>query len=259
MIAVIGQGAIGRYVVKHLDEAGLGPISLVMRAERIEDGKFDGRDCVSQVAELPEDTALVIDCGGHEALKAHGAAALRRGMDVITVSLGALATPAVYDELEAAAEEGGAKLHLASGAIGALDAISAACVGGVEEVSYTGRKPPAGWKGSPAEDVIDLDNLTEAATHFEGDAAEAATRYPKNANVAAAVALAGPGMKNTKVLLIADPAAAGNTHEIRAKGAFGEMNFTIVGKGLPENPRSSALAAMSAVAMAKRLASGISI
>ena len=48
--------------------------------------------------------------------------------------------------------------------------------------------------------------------------------------------------------LIADPTVTGNIHEVAVTGDFGSFYFQIAGKGLPENPRSSALAAMSIVA-----------
>jgi aspartate dehydrogenase len=114
-------------------------------------------------------------------------------------------------------------------------------------VSYKGRKPPKGWIGSPAETVLDLDAITSPATHFAGTAREAALAYPKNANVAAAVALSGIGFDATTVELIADPTVTANIHEVYATGAFGTFSFTIAGAGLPDNPRSSALAAMSVV------------
>ena len=180
-------------------------------------------------------------------------AAYAAGIDVITLSLGALADEGLARDLAAAAEAGGARLHLASGAIGALDALRAGAAGGLRSVCYTGRKPPKGWAGSPAEDVLDLSSLTTPAAHFEGSARQAALRYPKNANVAAAVALAGLGFDQTQARLVADPTAAGNIHEVEAEGNFGSFRFEITGASLPDNPRSSALAAMSVLAEVRRL------
>lgn len=170
------------------------------------------------------------------------------GMDVLTVSLGALADTDLEQKLTEAARQGGAHLHLASGAIGGLDALRSAAAGQLASVTYTGRKPPQGWYGSPAESQTDLASLTEPFMHFSGTARAAALAYPKNANVAAAVALSGLGMDATQVELIADPSVSENIHEVTATGDFGQFTFRIAGQGLPDNPKSSALAAMSVVA-----------
>jgi aspartate dehydrogenase len=248
---IIGEGAIGRYVADALASRGLGPHVTLTRSGPTGTAP-GGVTRVRSADDLPGDLTLMIDCAGHAALAQHGPAILSRGIDLVTVSLGALADPALETALTEAARRGRAQLHLASGAIGALDALRAARVGGLAEVTYTGRKPPKGWKGSPAEDTLDLDTLETAATHFEGTARDAATSYPKNANVAAAVALAGAGFEATQVRLIADPAVTANIHEIHATGTFGQFHFRIEGHALPDNPRSSALAAMSAVAAIER-------
>lgn len=238
-VGIIGKGAIAGYVTAAIEaSAQVTLAATLLRQPHV--------GAVTDVHDLPP-LNLLIDCAGHEGLAAHGTRALARGVDVLTLSLGALADNDLAMALTQAAERGGARLHLASGAIGALDALRAARVGGLTQVSYTGRKPPAGWRGSPAEDVLDLPAVTQATTHFTGTARDAALRYPKNANVAAAVALAGIGFDDTDVTLVADPQAAGNTHEITAEGAFGQSYFRITGNSLPDNPRSSALAAMSAV------------
>ncbi|QYX56539.1 aspartate dehydrogenase [Roseovarius sp. SCSIO 43702] len=251
-IGLVGEGAIGRFVAEKLGAAGYGPHVVLVRPARLDGPNGTRVRRVGSVADLPSDLDLMVDCAGHAALIEHGAAILGRGIDLITVSLGALADPDLERSLTDAARSGSAQLHLASGAIGALDCLQAARVGGLAEVTYTGRKPPAGWRGSPAEDRIDLDRLTAAATHFDGTARQAATEYPKNANVAAAVALAGMGFDKTRARLIADPDVTANIHEIHASGTFGSFSFRIEGKALPDNPRSSALAAMSVIAAIER-------
>lgn len=255
-IGIIGEGAIGRYVADRLKADGLGPVISLVRPDRLQGGKGPR---VASAADLPEDIGLMVDCAGHAALSEHGAAILARGIDLITVSVGALADPKLERGLAQAAQDGGAQLHLASGAIGALDCLSAARVEGLHRVTYTGRKPPRGWKGSPAEKQLNLDTLDHAATHFKGSARDAAIQYPKNANVAAAVALAGCGFDDTRVHLIADPAVTANVHEIQASGDFGSFSFRIEGRALPDNPRSSALAAMSVVAAIRRQVATISM
>ena len=248
-IGIIGEGAIGGYVRERVLKRGHEVLALLLRSELLEDRDAveNGAIRVSSVADLPSDVELMIDCAGHQALEMHGPGILRRGIDLATVSIGGLSDEGLYRSLEQAAQDGDARLHLVSGAIGALDALRAARIGNLQRVHYIGRKPPQSWKGSPAESKLDLDRLTSAAVHFDGSARDAAMEYPKNANVAAAVALSGVGFEHTQVQLIADPGASENIHEIAATGDFGELSFQIRGAALPENPRSSALAAMSVV------------
>jgi aspartate dehydrogenase len=249
-VAVIGYGAMAGYVAAHLRQSGWTLSHCIARAGREDVARTRLGASVNVIASVDAfDTlpGLVVDCAGHPGLIAHGADVLRNGVPLVTVSFGALADDSIYAQITAAAQHGGTQLFLASGAIGALDSLSAAKIGGLDEVTYIGIKPPAGWRGSAAEDTLDLDNLSTAMTHFDGSARDAALRYPKNANVVAAVALAGIGFDTTAARLVADPNAIANTHIITAKGAFGSFEFKVTGKSLPDSPRTSALAAMSVV------------
>ncbi len=250
-IAIIGTGAIASYVQAALAATPHTIMAFLVRPERVSEAP---ERYVGSVTMLPDALDLVIDCAGHGALRDHGSAILERGLDLVSVSVGALADTALSHALEAAAEQGNARLYLASGAIGALDCLQAARVGRLERVTYVGRKPPKSWKGSPAEAMTNLDTLQNGAvTHFHGSARDAALRYPANANVAAAVALAGMGFDRTEVRLVADADIFENIHEIQAHGDFGAFQFRISGRSLPDNPRSSALAAMSVVAKLDRM------
>ena len=256
-IGLIGKGAIANYVSAALEKRGHSVGAILLRPERVMENPAP---YVGAVQDLPNDLDLMIDCAGHSALIAYGADILLRGVDLITVSVGALADQQLYDHLKNAALQSNAKMHIASGAIGALDCLQSARVGRLDSVTYVGRKPPNGWKGSPAEQVLDLDALTGGAKmHFQGTARAAALAYPKNANVAAAVALAGIGFDDTQVQLIADADVTENIHEIEAAGEFGSFRFQISGQSLPDNPRSSALAAMSVLSKVEQISQPISL
>lgn len=260
-IAIIGNGAIAQFIQAALLKRGHEICAILLRPERVQPKpreEVGAPMLISSVDELPAQTNHVIDCAGHPGLKAHGAKVLRAGYDLTTLSIGALAEQDFARTLERAARAGGSRLLLASGAIGALDCLRAARVGHLSSVRYVGRKPPLGWRGSPAEQKLDLASVcTEAKTHFLGSAREAAITYPKNANVAAAVALAGLGFDDTQVELVADPTVSRNIHEIIVHGDFGELLVRISGEALPDNPRSSALAAMSVVSVVEQLESPI--
>lgn len=254
-LAMIGCGAIGSAVLQLLQGQSLVRVAQVIVPE---EGLTAARAlCASlapqaQVASrLVLDEAsrplLVVECAGHQAVSDHVIPALRAGVPVVVASIGSLHDASALARMSDAAAHGATHVQLVSGAIGGIDALAAARFGGLTQVQYIGRKPPAGWHGTPAEARCDLANLLEPVVIFEGSAREAARLYPKNANVAATVALAGLGFDDTSATLIADPGVQRNVHRILATGAFGRLDLTLENEPLAANPKTSALTVYSIV------------
>ncbi|WP_456475694.1 aspartate dehydrogenase [Candidatus Pyrohabitans sp.] len=210
---------------------------------------------------LSGDAQLVIEAASIGAAKAVLIPALRAGKDVLLLSVGALADDAFLSRVEKTARGTGRRVYLPSGAIGALDALKSAREAGLEEVKITTTKPPQALEGAPylAEKGISLKGLKERRRVFSGYAREAIKGFPANINVAVAVSLAGAGVDKTRVEIVADPKVERNVHEVHAKGDFGELYFRVENLPSPENPRTSMLAALSAIATLRRIAAPVQV
>lgn len=241
-VGLIGLGTIGRGVVELLEPSDdvdvVGAVvahPLKVRPEC--PGVPVYADVEGLLATSPE---VVVESGGHAALRQHGPAVLRAGIDLLMLSVGALAEAGVERSVREAAEVGGSRAVVLSGAIGALDAIAAARVGGLERVTHTTRKPARTLLGPDA-------TITEPVELFCGTAREGALRFPESINVVAAVSLAGLGLDRTQVRVIADPGVDRNQHEVVAEGAFGRLRFEIANVPTDGNAKTGRLVAMSVV------------
>ena len=87
---------------------------------------------------------------------------------------------------------------------------------------------------------------------YEGGAEEAARLFPREMNVAATLSLTVKPVK-VRVRVISDPAVQRNTHEVEVKWRYGEMLLRFANDPHPENPRTSALAAWSAIKLLQSL------
>jgi aspartate dehydrogenase len=249
-IGLIGFGAIGRSVLEHLP-AGVVVAGVLVRPTRVaETSRLLPRGLA--VVDTPEallrlEVTAVAECAGQEALKLFGEEVLEHGVDLLAVSTGALADDEFRCRLVAAGGRGGSRLIVPAGAIGGLDALGALRLGGLTRVFYRSFKPPHAWRDTPAENVVDLMSLRRAVTIFEGSAREAATLFPKNANVAVTVALAAGALDETVVELIADPTIDENIGVVEVEGKYGSLRIDLRGPASPDNPRTSAITALSLV------------
>ncbi len=148
---------------------------------------------------------------------------------------------------ESVADASAASVSIQPGALAGVEALSAARSMGLDFVEHRIVKPPNAWRGTPAEKLCDLESIDTATEFHRASAAQTATAFPKNANVAMTTALAGIGPDRTTITLVADPTATTNRHELTAAGGFGSLDVRIANNPLPTNPKTSALAALSLV------------
>ena len=249
-VALLGYGAIGRTVSEFVEAKAAGPVEIIgvlvrlpsRYAKEQERHGFPFVDGVEALLRLnPE---LVVEAGGHDAFRQHVPVILEAGVDVLSLSVGALADPETMVGIEAAAARGGSRLRVPSGAIAALDAISSAAVGHVDRVVHTVRKPPATLiEGPRAAEIVAAGQPVEL---YAGTAREAALLFPANVNVIAAVSLAGIGLDRTEARIVADPDVTRNVHEVSVEGEFGRL-FIRIENEPSENPKTGRIVAMSVV------------
>ncbi len=249
-IALIGFGAIGQSVARLIGQNQSEDLRLVsvlkreprrLPAEVVEElGPVFTDSWEDLVSQRPN---VLIEAAGVEAVRSYADKALSCGMDLVVSSVGALVDDQFLLRLKRIASEHGQRLFVPSGAIGGLDALSAALLVGLSTVSHTIRKPPRAVLGP--EQVVKVESQGKPLLLFEGPARESVVRFPENTNVTAAVSLAGLGFDDTIVRVIADPELSRNTHEIVAQGAFGRLAVNVENEPSPSNPKTSQLAAAS--------------
>jgi aspartate dehydrogenase len=249
-LGLIGFGGIGRGIATALQVPpdGYRLVALLVRPYQLDEARTAAPAATvtdSITAFLATKPDIVIEAAGQPAMRAHALDVLNQGCDLFVISTGALADAAFRDSCMAAAKSNGARILLPVGATAGLDGLLAMREDGLQRVTYTSTKPPQAWKGTPAEAVCDLDSLREPTVVFEGSAAEAATKFPKNANLAATVALAGLGLERTQVRLVADPAATGNTGRIEAQSENSYLTVIVAGRSSANNPKTSAITGRS--------------
>jgi aspartate dehydrogenase len=239
VVGIIGCGAIGTVIAKAVDNKIVDCDGVVLydvvgeKAEKLGKSLSIETIAVRSVDEMIRlNPKVIIEAASQQAVKEYANKILERNVHLIVLSVGALLDLDVKSN----------KIHISSGAIGGLDAISSAALTGINEALLTTRKNPRSLGRDDKKEIL----------VYEGSAKEAVKIYPKNINVAATLALAVRPAK-LKVRIVSDPKVTRNVHEIKIKWKHGEMLFKFINEPHPENPKTSALAAWSAINLLKNL------
>lgn len=252
-LALIGCGAIGSIIAKSIDEG-----IVQARLTLLYDSDF--KKCekllstlerekpriASSISEIVRDreTEVVVEAASQEAVIEYSKPILESGKTLVILSVGALLRKEVKPLLEMFRE----KIVIPPGAIGGLDIIETLKIVGIEKLELTSRKPLQALKDSIRGAVGDLKH---AILIFEGSAEEAAKKFPKSMNIAATLKLTSNSPVHVK--LLADPKVNRIVHEVTVYSKASKVRIIVENLPHPDNPRTSYLAALSAIETIKRL------
>ena len=260
-VCLIGCGAIGSELAVAIDSGKVGSATLVALFDTIEDAAHRLRmrlqnDKVAIFSNFLELTSsrefkvadIVIEAASQAAAKNFSRSVVEFNKDLLLMSVGALADELFLSQLLSVVSMNGKHIYIPSGAIAGIDAIKSV-KGMLDSVTLTTTKNPSALAGAPFfnSDPNRLKSMKKKTLVYQGPAAEAVNKFPANINVAAVLSLAGLGIQETKVKIIADPHITVNQHQIEAAGAFGEMAITVRNIPSPNNPKTSFLAVLSAI------------
>jgi aspartate dehydrogenase len=204
---------------------------------------------IKPVKEFLNDVVVVFEAASQSAVEEYAEMTINAGKDLVIMSVGSLLNEKFKKKLEKIAKEKYCKIYLPSGAVCGIDGILSASIDTIDEVTLVTTKPS-----------ISLGkNYGKRTILYDGNAREAITEYPLNLNVAASLSLAGVGFDETKVRIVVDPVATRINHRILAHGKFGRLRAEVENMPNPNNPKSSYMASLSAIATLNKIVNPIQI
>jgi len=260
-IALIGCGAIGSSLARGIrstfsDSARLvATFDINMEKSQALSRLVTGRTslAVATLGQAIEKADLVIEAASAQVSSEIAMRAITKGKDVMVMSVGGLVKRNKL--LVRLAKKNGCRVYIPSGAISGVDAVKASASTKVKSVVLTTRKNPTAFKGVRYVEKkrLSLSNLRKETVLFNGTARQAVVHFPQNINVAAVLSLAGIGVDKTRVRIIAVPGLQRNIHEIEVISKAGRIVTRTENVLHPDNPKTSFLAVLSAIATLKQI------
>ncbi len=256
-IGIIGFGAIGTFIGKNIADNTLHNFTVA----KIFDTDTGKNASVKEIFKkdtlftndfnefLNTDMEFVVESASQEAVSKYIPLVVKKGISCLVMSGGALSNQNLLKLLQETASATGAKIHIPSGAISGIDGLSAMKFAGIKQVQLITRKNPRSLSLPPGTQKL----------IFEGHPEEATRKFPKNINVAMAIALATEHPEKVSVKILSDPDVHTNRHEIIASGNSGTLHIIVDNKPFPENPKTSFLAALSALQILEKIGSNLII
>jgi aspartate dehydrogenase len=148
-VGILGCGAIANIITNFAMEGKLGvEIKFfydrdMERAENLA-SQVDGR-VVLDLEDMLNHVDLVIEAASPRAVEEMVPTILKKGKDVIVMSVGGLMDLKTRSKLKKLAKENNCRIYAPSGAIVGLDGIKTASLGKIQRITLVTRKPPVHW------------------------------------------------------------------------------------------------------------------
>src|SRR5580704_1255588 len=262
-IGILGVGWIGQTLATALDQKRIDAELVALSDQDREKAEafsasLRSHPPVVPVRELIERGDLAVEAASQAALCDFVPSSLARGRDMLIMSVGGLLG---HDDWFREAEEKRCHIYVPSGAIAGLDGIKSASIGRLESAVLTSRKPLEALRGTRfvLDRGVPLDSFKQETVIFEGSAEEAARAFPTTSNVAASLRLAIDRALPVRVRVVAVPGGRKNVHEIDVQGEFGRLSVSAGNVPSKANPRTSQLAAFSALATLANLTRSVRV
>ncbi len=188
------------------------------KAERLASKmKAHGRPCAACTS-LEELLALgpgyLVEATSPAGMRALAIPTLQNGTSIVTLSIGALADTAFYQEVIETAKAHNARVYIASGATGGFDVLRTATLMGDASAHFFNEKGVSSLRRSPWYDPA---MESQKRTIFTGTARQAIQTFPTGLNVSVAASLASVGPERMQVTMRSSPELVGDVQRVEIR------------------------------------------
>lgn len=228
-LGLLGGGVLARHVVEAVIATDLDDIEIVGMCTRSSSNdardyaathRFDWTGSVAGLVALRPD--VVLEAASVDAASEHVPDLLEHGIDVVLLSVGALAAAGVEKRVHTALSSG-AQLVIPEGAAVGLDLVRAVRGRGLERLRIDTAVPAH----RPMSGVPDYTGDGEPQTIFAGSAREAVRQFPRFLNFTVAAAWAAGSLDNTEVTVTINPHVDVFAYELTVISATAHATVTV--------------------------------
>lgn len=224
-LAIVGCGKLGSIVIEALNKGLLPQYELIgvysrtmSKVEKmIEEFNDCGHNC-RLCSDIPDLISMkpdfIVEAASPAVMHEMAIPALECGISIVTLSIGALADDAFYDEVIQTAQRNSAHVYIVSGATGGFDILQTATLMGNASAKFFNEKGPNALKGTPVYEESLQENQQIV---FQGTACEAIKMFPTKVNVTVAASRASVGPQKMQVTMQSTPGFVGDTQRVEIK------------------------------------------